>query len=88
MGTSPLSFKETEIIRKSLIVRNLKPYRKPGIFTPPNIVTYPTELQDFSVIDSPDVLIDNSPFSDNLYKINEFGPNGGFNKTINYNTQV
>jgi len=88
MGTSPLSFKETEIIRKSLIVRNLKPYRKPGIFTPPNIVTYPTELQDFSVIDSPDVLIDNSPFSDNLYKINEFGPNGGFNKTINYNNVV
>jgi len=84
---SPLSFNATESLRKKLIVRNLVPYRKPGSFSPQiGKQNYETVLGDFSVIDSPDVLIDDDVFVDGLSKLNEFGPNNGYNRNPNYST--
>ena len=87
---SKLSFNETQFIRNSLLVRNLKPYTKPGVYTPvgaPGVVEY--NRSDYSVIDSPDALIDADPYADKLYTNNIFGPLGGYNKNINglINTQ-
>jgi hypothetical protein len=31
---SKLTFIETQFVRNSLLVRNLKPYAKPGVYTP------------------------------------------------------
>ena len=87
---SPLSFSATQLLRNKLLVRNLTPYTKPGVYTPTSSPA-PGDLvqNDYSVIDSPDVLIDSSPFSDILYTNNVFGPNGGYEKDINglINTQ-
>ena len=74
---SRLTLPATEFERRRNLLRNLPPYRKPGAFTPmgsPGIIE--TELNDYQVVDSPDNLIDNSPFSDILYPKNKFGPNG------------
>jgi hypothetical protein len=84
---SPLSFNATESLRKKLIGRNLVPYRKPGSFTPPGgKQNYEIILDDYSVIDSPDVLIDDDVFVDGLSKLNEFGPNTDYNRNPNYST--
>ena len=87
---SPLSFSATQLLRNKLLVRNLTPYTKPGVYTPTSSPA-PGDLvqNDYAVIDSPDALIDNDPFADLLYTNNTFGPNGGYNKDINglINTQ-
>lgn len=87
---SPLSFSATQLLRNKLLVRNLTPYTKPGVYTPTSSPA-PGDLvqNDYAVIDSPDALIDNDPFADILYTNNIFGPNGGYNKNINglINTQ-
>jgi hypothetical protein len=87
---SQLSFSATQLLRNKLLVRNLKPYTKPGVYTSTSSPA-PGDLvqNDYSVIDSPDGLIDNDPFADLLYTNNIFGPNGGYNKNINglINTQ-
>lgn len=80
---SRLTLPATEFERRRNLLRNLPPYRKPGAFTPmgsPGVIE--TELNDYQVVDSPDNLIDNSPFSDILYPKNKFGPNGGYDKDI------
>jgi hypothetical protein len=87
---SPLSFSATQLLRNKLLVRNLTPYTKPGVYTPTSSPAPGDLIQnDYSVINSPDVLIDADPFADILYTNNVYGPNGGYNKNINglINTQ-
>jgi hypothetical protein len=67
----------SEVFRKKIIVKNLVPYVKsPSKVTPP--INYDTILSDYSVTDSPDVLIDEPSFSRNLYKNNQYGAEGGY----------
>jgi hypothetical protein len=86
MSDSTLSFASSSSFRNSLMGRNLPPYSVTGVYTSPVAdVNYPTILSDFNVIDSPNDLITNSPFSNQAYVLNEFGPEGGFNQNITYN---
>ena len=87
---SRLTFSATKLKRDELLLRNLRPYNKPGVYTPvgsPGVNEY--IRSDYSVIDSPDALIDSDPFADKLYTNNVFGPLGGYNKDISglINTQ-
>jgi len=80
MPESFLSFTSSSSFRDSLIARNLAPYQIQGVFTPPsgNIVYEVSPLNDSNVIDSPDVLISTNQLANNLYPLNEWGPDGGF----------
>jgi len=80
---SRLTFDATSAVRNSLLTRNLKPYYKPGAFGY-SVSNRPSQYEpsQYSVIDSPDQLIDLDPFADGLYLTNEFGPEGGYNKDI------
>lgn len=67
----------SEVFRKKIITKNLVPYTKsPSKITPP--INYDTILSDYSVTDSPDVLIDEPGFAKNLYKNNQYGAEGGY----------
>jgi outer membrane protein OmpA-like peptidoglycan-associated protein len=67
----------SESFRKKIIVKNLVPYPKsPSRITPP--IDYDTTLSDSAVIDSPDVLIDEPRFAQQLYKNNQYGAEGGY----------
>ena len=80
---SQLSFAATEALRKKLLLRNLTPYTKTGVYVPSSQPASGELLQnDYSVIDSPDILIDANPFANQLYTRNEFGPEGGFSLDI------
>jgi hypothetical protein len=86
MAESSLSFINSSSFRDALIAKNLVPYTVPGVFSPPTgDVTYPTNLTVSPVIDSPDELITNGSFSQQLYPLNEYGPDGGYNTQITYN---
>ena len=86
MSDSKLSFSSSENFRKNLVARNLAPYQVQGVYTPPaNEVNYETVLSDSGVIDSPGRLISEDPFADGLYPLNQYGPEGGFEKNIAYN---
>ena len=77
MGNSPLDFTNSEGFRKKLITRNLTPYAKsPNRATPPT--NYEYIQSDTSVIDSPDQLIDEPSFANQLYPLNQWGSDGGF----------
>ena len=77
MGNSPLDFTNSEGFRKKLITRNLIPYAKsPNRATPPT--NYEYIQSDTSVIDSPDQLIDEPSFANQLYPLNQWGSDGGF----------
>jgi len=83
---SPLSFANSSSFRNTLLARNLEPYDVPGVYTPPSgPITYEIEQSDLNVIDSPDNLITDGIFSKQLYPLNEYGPNGGYNLNITYN---
>jgi hypothetical protein len=57
-----------------------------GVYTAPvGTRTYETSLSDYNVINSPDDLISQNPFVRQLYPLNEYGPEGGYNYTITYN---
>lgn len=80
---SQLSFAATEVLRKKLLLRNLTPYTKTGVYVPSSQPASSEFSQnDYSVIDSPDVLIDSNPYANQLYTRNEFGPNNGYNLDI------
>lgn len=67
----------SESFRKRIIVKNLVPYPKsPSRVTPP--IDYDTTLSDLAVIDSPDILIDEPRFAQQLYKNNQYGADGGY----------
>lgn len=79
-----LTFSGSKFWRDSLLGRNLKPYTKPGVYTPKGGPAQGEYVRsDYSVVDSPDALIDADPFADSLYTNNVFGPRGGYNKNIN-----
>ena len=82
---SQLTFPSTASFRNSLLGRNLSPYAVPGVYTPTSAtdIVRETVLRDDVVQDSPDTLITLDPFADLLYPLNPYGPNGGYNKTIN-----
>jgi hypothetical protein len=74
---SPLDFVNSEGFRKKLIVRNLTPYAKaPNRPTPPFNTEY--VQSDTSVQDSPDQLIDTPSFANQLYPLNQYGNEGGY----------
>lgn len=76
---SPLSYQSSQEFRKKLLVRNLKPYKVEGFYT--SNISQPTSeviLRDEGVYDSPDDLIGTDIFSQILYPLNAFGPEGGY----------
>ena len=84
MSDSTLSFVNSSTFRNSLLAKNLEPYDVPGVYTPPGgPQAYETVLSSLTVIDSPDNLITDGIFANNLYPLNEFGPLGGFDFNIN-----
>ena len=79
MANSPLDFPSTQTFRNRLNTRNLPPYPKsPTRYTPPQ--NFPYLQSDYSVIDSPDSLIDTPVFANQLYPLNQYGADGGFNQ--------
>jgi len=86
MPNSSLSFASTSSFRDVLMAKNLAPYNVVGVYSPAiGNLTYETVLNVSNVIDSPNELIANDPFAAQLYPLNEYGPDGGYNTTINYN---
>jgi hypothetical protein len=81
---SPLDFINSDNFRKSVVVRNLKPYGKsPNRQTPP--LYYEYIQSNYSVIDSPDELIDEPSFANRLYPLNEWGTEGGYKEAPGIN---
>jgi hypothetical protein len=86
MSDSTLSFASSSSFRDILMAKNLAPYNVAGVYSPPvGNLTYETVLNVSNVIDSPNDLIANDPFANQLYPLNEYGPNGGYDLNINYN---
>jgi len=75
---SPLDYISSEGFRKKLITRNLVPYAKsPTKVTPPT--TYEVIQSDYSVVDSPDNLIDTPIYANQkMYPLNRWGNDGGY----------
>jgi len=80
MSDSVLSFASSASFRNTLIARNLAPYQVQGVYTPPagNVTYEVSPLNNSNVIDSPDVYISTNQFAQQLYPLNEYGPDGGF----------
>lgn len=77
---SPLDFNSTERFRKVLMARNLPPYPKsPYKFVPP--LNYETIQRDLAVVDTPDKYIDQIIFAAELYVLNQYGTEGGYQFT-------
>jgi hypothetical protein len=67
----------SESFRKKIVVKNLVPYTKsPSRTTPP--INYESYISDLSVKDSPDELIDNPTYANELYAKNQYGAEGGY----------
>jgi hypothetical protein len=68
------------------MAKNLAKYTVPGVYTPPSgMLNYEISQTVSNVIDSPDTLISQDPYAQQLYPLNEYGPNGGYNLNITYN---
>ena len=86
MTGSSLSFVSTSSFRDALMAKNLAPYTVTGVYTPPaGPLNYEVVQNVTEVIDSPDSLIHDDPYAQQLYPLNEYGPNGGYNINITYN---
>ena len=86
MTGSTLSFVSTSSFRNSLMAKNLAKYTVPGVYSPPSgSLNYEISQTVSNVIDSPDTLISQDPYAQQLYPLNEYGPNGGYNLNITYN---
>ena len=84
MSESFLSFASSSSFRNTLIARNLAPYNVPGSFSPQTSnVNYETNLTVSNVIDSPNDLVSTNNQANNLYPLNEYGPEGGFPNPLN-----
>ena len=80
MAQSPLDFPSSEIFRNRLVVRNLAPYPKsPNPATPP--INFEVIQSNYSVVDSPDQLIDDPLFANQLFPLNQYGSDGGYVQT-------
>jgi len=64
--------------------RNLTPYNVPGAYSPPsgNVNYEVSPMNDSSVINSPNDLIGTTVQANQLYTLNEYGPEGGYNNII------
>jgi len=84
MPESSLSFNSTATFRNNLMGRNLVPYTVPGAYSPPsgNVNYEVSPMNDSSVIDSPNDLIGTTVQANQLYSLNEYGPEGGYNNII------
>jgi hypothetical protein len=80
MSESTLSFASSSSFRNTLIARNLAPYQVQGVYTPPagNVTYEASPFSNSNVIDSPDTYISTNQFAEQLYPLNEYGPDGGF----------
>lgn len=88
MAESPLSYFSTYILRQDLLARNLAPYKVPGVYSGKNDrAAGDLFLRNLSVVNTPDPL-ENEPYLTNAYKVNEYGPNGGFDKDISFITDT
>jgi hypothetical protein len=87
MSDTTLSFDASSSFRNSLMNRNLPPYNVPGAFSPPsgNVNYEVSPLNDSSVIDSPNDLIGTTVLANQLYPLNAYGPDGGYNNIISTN---
>ena len=86
MAESFLSFGSSESFRKQLLVKNLPPYNVAGSYNSPgNPINYETNLTVSNVVDSPNNYVSTNFFAENLYPLNEFGPEGGFGSPIAVN---
>jgi hypothetical protein len=77
MSNSPLDYINSDGFRKKLITRNLVPYAK-SPNRPSVQVPYEYISSDLSVIDSPDQLIDVPSLANQLYPLNKYGNEGGY----------
>ena len=77
MSNSPLDLINSEYFRNRLITRNLVPYAK-SPNRPSVQVPYEHIQSDLSVIDSPDQLIDEPSYANQLYPLNRYGNEGGY----------
>ena len=86
MPNSTLSFASTSTFRDALMAKNLSSYAVTGVYTPPSgPLNYEVVLTQSPVVDSPGDLIANDPFANQMYPLNAYGPNGGYNININFN---
>ena len=77
MATSPLDLINIENFLTRLTKRNLQPYSKsPSKVTPP--INFEYSQSDYSVIDSPDQLIDEPSLANKLFPLNQYGNEGGY----------
>ena len=83
---SPLDFGNSENFRKFLITKNLVPYKKTPLGNSP---PFNYEVSPFSkilnVVDSPDKLIDQPIYANELYCKNQYGRVGGYIQTQDVN---
>jgi outer membrane protein OmpA-like peptidoglycan-associated protein len=84
---SPLSFDSTENFRKKLLLKNLKPYRVDGFYSPTDIITNKDFfINDYSVIDSTPLDITSKIIEPNLIGQNKYTPqSGSFGEIVNIN---
>jgi len=82
MSESILSLNNSASFRNSLLARNLPPYKVEGFFSSP-YQNSPYEINQTidSVIDSPEI----ETRANSFYPLNEYGPEGGYSDTINFN---
>ena len=81
---SPLDFPSSEVFRKKLVVRNLKPYQKSPKFPNPPY-NYETIQRDLSPVDTDDTLIDTPILANLLYPLNQYGADGGYSQVRDVN---
>jgi outer membrane protein OmpA-like peptidoglycan-associated protein len=84
---SPLSFDSTENFRKKLLLKNLKPYKVDGFYSPAEKVTSREfSVNDYSVIDSIPLDITSKLIEPNLIGQNKYTPQAGsFGDIVNIN---
>ena len=87
MSDSFLSFNASSSFRNNLMGRNLAPYNVPGAYSPPsgNVNYEVSPLNDSPIVDSPNDLIGTTVQANQLYPLNEYGPDGGYNNIISTN---
>ena len=84
---SPLSFDSTENFRKKLLLKNLKPYKVDGFYSPTEIVTNREFfVTDNSVVDTTSLDITSKLIEPTLIGQNKYTPqSGNFGEIVNIN---
>ncbi len=77
MSGSPLDYVNSQKFRTDLLTRNLKPYSKSPVKANQPI-DYEYVGSNYVPVDTPDTLIDDPILANNLYRLNQWGEEGGF----------